>query len=489
MKLKSQHEVGFAVNHVSATTKYAVVSREIYIQRMLDRRKETIDGILEIHSRTAQTAELPASAWTTDEIPSPNVTDKTTVLSFANMALNAYILEPSGGDWKDVKGGFNYTEDFGWEKDGLRGHIFADTKNSTVVIGLKGTSISIFDKADTTSHDKENDNLFGSCCCAQGGQYFWKQVCDCQTSTYTCNNTCLTTALRQKSHYYHAARDLYHTVAEEFPNADIWLTGHSLGGVVTSLLGLTYGVPAITFEAFPDALAASRLGLPTPPGYHIGRHQDRRNSAIHHFGHTADPVYMGTCHAASSACTIGGYAFQSQCHTGNTCTYDSVTDLGLRPGISTHSISFVIKDVIEKYDEPPKCRIEEDCTDCYNWKFYESHSSISSSSSSTKSGFSSTFTSKTSKMQPTRTSTCQTPGWWGCLDPSTTSVSTVVTSTIVTTTCLKPGWFRCRDLETTTRTTTFTTSTAVEIITTTTISSTAPTMTITTTTTTLIQPK
>lgn len=54
------------------------------------------------------------------------------------MAANAYVQEHNSYDWVDVGGGFNYTDDFGWEASGLRGHIFADEKNSTVVIGLKG---------------------------------------------------------------------------------------------------------------------------------------------------------------------------------------------------------------------------------------------------------------------------------------------------------------------------------------------------------------
>ena len=74
-----------------------------------------------------------------DEVSGPNITDKETVISFAQMAANAYILVPGDGEWKDVGGGFNYTEDFGWESDGLRGHIFADTTNKTIVIVLKGT--------------------------------------------------------------------------------------------------------------------------------------------------------------------------------------------------------------------------------------------------------------------------------------------------------------------------------------------------------------
>lgn len=372
------------------------------IQRMADRSRKTIDRLLEAGQLRGEAVSLPPSAWTVDDIPGPNITDKETVLSFARMAANAYVQEPNTGEWEDVGGGFNYTEDFGWERDGLRGHIFADTENKTIVIGLKGTSPAVFDGADTTGNDKLNDNLFGSCCCGQGGQYLWKSVCDCQTSAYTCNSTCLVKNLREKGHYYTAAQELYHNVTALYPDADVWLTGHSLGGVVTALLGLTFGLPTLTFETFPDAMAAERLGLPTPPGYHIGRHQARSHTGTYHFGHTADPIYMGTCNAASSFCTIAGYAFQGQCHTGSSCTYDTVGDLGWRVAIGTHKISNVIKDVIEKYDTVPECTQDTDCIDCFNWKFFESNGTETSTSA--------VPTSTSSTRTVTRTETCATPG-------------------------------------------------------------------------------
>ncbi|KAF4550965.1 Lipase ATG15-like protein [Elsinoe fawcettii] len=457
---------------LTSSSKFEVASKPVKVQRMVDRSHKTINSILEAGRMTGKPAYIPDDAWSMDEIPGPNVTDKKTVLSFGLMAANAYIMEPWTGEWEDVKGGFNDTEDFGWQADGLRGHIFADTENKTIVIGLKGTSMAIFDGADTTGHDKDNDNLFGSCCCGQGGPYLWKKVCDCMTTQYSCNNTCLTKSLREKSHYYHAAVDLYQNVTERYPDADVWLTGHSLGGVVTALLGLTYGLPVVTFEAFPDALAASRLGLPTPPGYHIGRHQDRKNLAIHHFGHTADPVFMGTCNAATSGCTIAGYAFQGQCHTGSVCTYDTVGDFGWRAGVGTHRITYVVANVLRKYDTVPGCEIDEDCVDCYAWKFFESNGTETTTSATSKT---------TSSRSSTRTATCQTPGWWGCLD-ETTSSTTTQTSTITTTTCLTPGWFGCKDLETTTMTTTITTSALVPAPTVTTVPTTTSTMSTSSTT-------
>jgi lipase ATG15 len=124
-----------------------------HIQRLVKRDKGDIDHLLD-HARIhGDAASLPASAWVTEEIAGPNVTDKKTVLTFAKMASNAYVQDHGSSEWKDVKGGFNYTDDFGWQADGLRGHIFADTKNRTIVIGLKGTSVPFFDDPVTTEPD------------------------------------------------------------------------------------------------------------------------------------------------------------------------------------------------------------------------------------------------------------------------------------------------------------------------------------------------
>jgi len=56
-----------------------------------------------------------------------------------------------------------------------------------------------------------------------------------------------------------------------YPNANIWLTGHSLGGGLAALLGATFGAPVVTFEAPAERMASRRLHLPSPV---------RRNSRI-----------------------------------------------------------------------------------------------------------------------------------------------------------------------------------------------------------------
>jgi lipase ATG15 len=415
---------------------FKVRSDSLEIERLVDRQPFAIEEYLQHARRVGSPAVLDASQWTLDEVKGPNISDKDTVLNLAIMAADAYAAIPGEGDWQDVSQGYNRSTGFGWEGDGLRGHIFADKNNETVIISLKGTSPAVFDGDGTTTRDKLNDNLFFSCCCAQGGQYFWRQVCDCYSSTYTCNATCLGRALQRENRYYRAAIDLYTNVTELYADSNVWLVGHSLGGAVTSLLGLTFGLPTVTFEAPGDDLAAKRLGLPRPPSSDPHRPRTKYTGA-YQIGNTADPVFMGTCNGATATCTLGGYAMESQCHTGKRCVYDTVSDYGWRVGIGNHKIRNVIDSVIKVYPTVPVCEPDDECVDCFNWDFFESNGSDSTTSSR----------STTSTSTRTRTTTCKTPGWWGCLDDSTTTSATstpVMTTTFTTTSCATPGWFGCK---------------------------------------------
>ncbi|KAF7899827.1 hypothetical protein EAF00_004163 [Botryotinia globosa] len=407
-------------------------------------------------------ADLPASAWSVDDVSAPNVTDKSTVVNFAVMAANTYQRTPDDPQWEDVKPPFNLSSSIGWESDGLRGHVYADDTNTTIVIALKGTTSAVFDGAETTTNDKENDNLFAGCCCGQGG-WGLRKVCDCMTATYTCNEMCVSKALKKPNRYYQAAVELYGNITEEYPNADVWLTGHSLGGLVTTLVALTFGHPVLTFESVPQELAISRLALPTPPGYNSAS-EARDNVGIWNFGHTADPVYMGTCNGATSLCAFAGYALESTCHAGLRCVYDVVTDFGWSVSLSTHGIRASIRNVYKKYDEAPPCVAETDCVDCFNWKREKGPHSTSSS----------TIASTTSKPR-TRTETCKTPGWWGCLDEGSPSTTFTSTTTITSTSCKSYGWFgRCIDPTATTftsKTTVIEASAAIQEVTATVTSS------------------
>lgn len=298
--------------------------------------------------------------WAMDTTSAPNISDRDTLINLARMTSDAYSADPTAADWMNITNGFNSTG-FGWNDTGLRGHVFANADNSTVIIAFKGTSV---DPRDAwAGSDKLNDNLLFSCCCAtqRPDPYWYGQVCDCRTETYRCNSNCLTTSLIGNKTYYPTSLNVYLNVSKDYPKANIWTVGHSMGGAFASLVGLTFNIPAVSFESPPQALAAQRLGLAV--------HPNPRLHGAYHFGNTADPVYMGACNGWTSSCAIAGLAFESQCFTGQRCVYDTVADKGWHMSITNHRINYVIPNVLEAYDLVANCTIDDECVDCYEWYF------------------------------------------------------------------------------------------------------------------------
>lgn len=313
-----------------------------------------------------------------EDIPVPDMKDKDTLVSMASISSNAYVRFPKDdkeklkSDWTDVGQGWQPDTDdeninFGWLEDGLRGHIFVSNKSNTVVIGIKGTlgaGLPGGGSDETATNDKINDNLLFSCCCARVG-YMWTTVCDCYEKTYTCNQDCLERELLRQDRYYQAVMDLYHNVTLLYSpdKYNIWVTGHSLGGALASLLGRTFGLPTVAFEAPGELLATKRLHLPQAPG--IPKHLEN----IWHVGNTADPIYMGVCNGATSSCNAAGYAMETQCHTGRQCVYDVVADKGWSVNLLNHRIHTVIDDIIMKYNDTAPCVEALPCRDCFNWRY------------------------------------------------------------------------------------------------------------------------
>jgi lipase ATG15 len=121
-------------------------------------------------------AQIPMSPiWVAEDILGPDVEDKDTIITFANMSENAYKVGRDDSGWMDVDEQYNSSIPFGWDDSGIRGHVFGDDTNSTIILAVKGTTVAMFEGNGTSVHDKENDNLFGSCCCGQGGTYLWSE--------------------------------------------------------------------------------------------------------------------------------------------------------------------------------------------------------------------------------------------------------------------------------------------------------------------------
>lgn len=123
-----------------ASTPMRIRSKGTVIQRLADRRVERMQAMYTTARSSGVAASLDISDWIMDDLYGPNTSDKETVINLAKMSWNAYTDVPWTGEWQDVGQGYNHSQGFGWENDNLRGHIFADQDNSTIIIALKGTS-------------------------------------------------------------------------------------------------------------------------------------------------------------------------------------------------------------------------------------------------------------------------------------------------------------------------------------------------------------
>ncbi|GAA6038895.1 hypothetical protein JCM8097_000561 [Rhodosporidiobolus ruineniae] len=299
-------------------------------------------------ARLARTLE-----WDDIEIDAPDTRDVETLAALGKMTSNAYTT-PDASGWYDLgEEGWNRTDSFGWKEHGLRGHVFADPQNKTVVVAIKGTSAFIVGGGtETSKNDKINDNLLFSCCCARV-DWSWSTVCDCYDGAYTCKQDCIEHAVITKSAYYPVATDLFNNVSALYPHSQIWLVGHSLGGGIAAMLSRTYGVPSVSFESPGDLMASRRLHLPLPPinnpnSSHPAPPKRKIDDELTtHIFHTADPIPMGVCTGPISTCAIAGFALESRCHTGKTILYDTVGRLGWSVDVRTHPIHVVIEQLLK----------------------------------------------------------------------------------------------------------------------------------------------
>ena len=95
---------------------------------------------------------------------------------------------------------------------------------------------------------------------------------------------------------------------------------------------------------------------------------DYTNNRIYHFGHNADPIFMGDC---GGTCNILGYNIYTKCHIGNTCVYDSKDKLKMGESLWNHRIHYVIDNIISQWqNNMPECSKSNDCNDCEKWTYH-----------------------------------------------------------------------------------------------------------------------
>ncbi|CAG8552280.1 15576_t:CDS:2 [Acaulospora morrowiae] len=294
--------------------------------------------------------------------PIPDHKDLYSILSLAKMSYNAYLGISGPYEWIDLEDVDYEKIPFGWEEVGLRGYIFTDPGNSTVIIAFKGTSLKyIYRDGETAPNDKYNASLL-----CNRIDLTWKGICNCKRDKLRCDGQCVLRESKRPDSYFESSLKIYNWVKSKFPNSTILLTGHSLGGSIASLVALKYNVPAIVFQTPGEMLYAKRIGL------------DVNNSSasnIYHFGHTADPIFTGDCIGVST-CYVWGFAMETKCHLGKSCPYDTRNRLGWSSNIKHHSLLTFIEKVIKEWssitggeEDVAQCQSETGCTDCTNWQF------------------------------------------------------------------------------------------------------------------------
>ncbi|KAF5359927.1 hypothetical protein D9758_013984 [Tetrapyrgos nigripes] len=329
----------------------------------------------------------PSSFWLPETIPAPNVSDRYTLLTLAKMTQNTYFSPPTSGgsssDWYDLGPQWNpnSTFSYGWEPDddGFRGHVFVSSTNITspgpdgqtypsspelVVLTIKGTSVPWIGGGPTMKRDKLNDNLLFSCCCARVGPT-WSTVCPCYDGfnktegSFVCRQGCVEQALMEESLFYSVGVNLYNNLTLLYPHSTIWVTGHSLGGSLASLLGQTFGAPVVAFDAPGERMASRRLHLPEIPwgGEEEDMPRSRAKSRLSEgmkgkrsrlSGNV--PIPLGQCTGVTSTCASAGYALESRCHVGRKIVYDTVSKLGWSSNVQNHPVRVVIDNILAKND-------------------------------------------------------------------------------------------------------------------------------------------
>jgi lipase ATG15 len=286
------------------------------------------------------------------------------VYNLARMSYNAY-LEQDSVDWFDTV--LNKTIDVSLSHNSVHAYLFSNDANTVHVVAFKGTSIywstKSTQKNSTVYNDKFNDNLYFSCCYYKESNFNRDLFKDCsgKSDAKTCSRKCYQKSLSYELNYFNIAKKIMDNVFAVIDKSSrVTLTGHSLGGTLSTIMGIVYDKPVVTFESPGEKHYIDTVGL---------KYSDATANNIYHFGHNADIIFTGKCNGVLSWCSIGGYTLNTKCHIGNVCEYDTKTQLGMRESIFTHKLKYVIDNVITKWNNTlPSCKLTS-CTDCETWDF------------------------------------------------------------------------------------------------------------------------
>lgn len=318
------------------------------------------------------------SNWTpqTFEIDFRNVISYNNVQSFALLSSNAYN-NVNDTDWEHVNDTQRIPKDL--SNDTVVAYLFSDDSLKNHVIAIKGTTTKfdlqtssndefLGDNKETVANDRFNDNLFFSCCFYKQSKLFNDliQQSNCtasQLTSKTCSKQCYTESTNYTNNYKNNIDNIISLLQRviDIPSSQIIVTGHSLGGVLATFLGISINKPVVTFES-PGELHYLSASNMFPPSSLVNR------TNIYHFGHTGDTIFTGKCKGIFSTCFWGGYVIRTTCHVGHTCSYDSVGKLGVKESVLTHRLKWIIQNIMPHWKHDfPNCTLDPPCKDCSNW--------------------------------------------------------------------------------------------------------------------------
>ena len=303
--------------------------------------------------------------------------DYQSVEEMAKMSHNVYY-DFTSSHWFNTT--LDIVIDVSIDNSTVKSYLFTNNENDTAVVVFKGTSLywdsttnaklttnangDFTIKSPKSSNDRFNDNLFFSCCFYKQSTLFpncntcQEEVTRVTKNTDTCCKRCYQDIVQDPMNYINTIHKIIGVVQTyvDLDNADVYFTGHSLGGMLASVASLMYNKVAFTFEVPGDLNYIS-----------LTNNWNRVGHKVYHFGHNADPLFIGKC---GMTCSILGYNVNTKCHSGYTCSYDSKTKLGYTESILNHRIEYIIKHIIPNWQgDMPQCIQDTECTDCETWEY------------------------------------------------------------------------------------------------------------------------
>lgn len=230
------------------------------------------------------------------------------------MSIEAYKEEE-----KDVSD-FKLLYSYGYEKDGVRSKVFVSKK--TVVIATKGTTLYLhgIGLGPTGQNDREMDNLMFSECD--------REDLDCEYQKKI---------KIDKLKYLSNLERFIRITLRVFKGYRIILTGHSLGGALSSLMSLKFNLPVVSFSSPGEKYVSTIMGYRP------------RDSGITHIGICEDSLFVGGC---EYLCPIMGYLINTTCHLGKTVCLSQerriLKDVIKKDSLKYHRAESLLRHIREK---------------------------------------------------------------------------------------------------------------------------------------------